>query len=103
MHSICVHVIWAWLSYLAVVVGLAIIFQTLLMVQNPSSSQVKVWKSSSLALLFCSVDEIILQRTRIDQTKNELSQVANTTSAQLLADDEGKAVLRSRSKAGRVH
>ena len=92
INATCVDVRWVWLSYSAVLVGLAIAFQLLLVVQMPRDVLDKAWKSSSLPLLFFSVDGVLKQGVRYNQTRDDMVKLAETTSVQLVQDHKGAAV-----------
>ncbi len=88
--STCVRVRWAWFSYPAVLVGLASVFLVALIWQSPDRVGHRAWKSSSLAVLFCAVDDTIYEKSRIDQTRGQISDIARSTKVQLVADGEGR-------------
>ena len=92
VNSTCVDVRWVWLSYSAVLVGLAIAFQFLLVIQMPRDVLDKAWKSSSLPLLFFSVDEALKHQVRYNQTKDDMVKLAEKTSVQLVEGHKGAAV-----------
>ena len=87
--SSCVDVRWAWLSYSAALVGLALAFQILLVLQSPEGVLDKAWKSSCLPILFCSLDDSLGQQIRYKKTKNEMEKVAESAWAQLVQTREG--------------
>ncbi|MCJ1326414.1 hypothetical protein MMC10_003078 [Thelotrema lepadinum] len=89
INSTCVDVRWVWLSYSAVLVGLVIVFQVLLVIQMPGDVVDKAWKSSSLPLLFFSVDDTLKQKVQYNQTKDDMVKLAEITSAQLVEGHKG--------------
>ncbi|KAJ8133164.1 hypothetical protein O1611_g467 [Lasiodiplodia mahajangana] len=61
-------------------------------VQGPrEAAATRSWKSSTLAILFCSLDEVICQRTELTWFRDEIDDIARTTSAQLAHDGAVKA------------
>ena len=91
MQSTCAHVRWAWLSYHIVLVTLTVSSLGLMLVYIPRDSASTMWKSSSLAVLFCSMDESLKGKTRFDMGRDEMLRVAETMSAQLVMDANGRA------------
>lgn len=91
-QSTCAHIRWAWLSYHITLVALTASSLILMLVFNPPGNNAStVWKSSSLAVLFCSIDESLKGKTRFDMGKDEMLRVAQTMSAQLVMDANGRA------------
>ncbi|KAK6863658.1 hypothetical protein PG995_000186 [Apiospora arundinis] len=92
LETTCVAVRWAWLSFPAALVGLGLAFLLVLVVQSPKDSPaVRSWKSSNIAVLFCSLDESIRQKTDLAWFREEIDDVARTSRAQLVQDGAGKA------------
>ncbi|KAK8021767.1 hypothetical protein PG990_006905 [Apiospora arundinis] len=92
LETTCVAVRWAWLSFPAALVGLGLAFLLALVVQSPKDSPaVRSWKSSNIAVLFCSLDESIRQKTDLAWFREEIDDVARTSRAQLVQDGAGKA------------
>lgn len=105
VNETCVAVRWAWFSYPAVLVGLSALFLLLLVVHVPTTgggggndgaqqgrgARGRLWKSSTLAMLFCGVDESIARNVRADSSGEEIKQVARDTRAQLVRDGDGRA------------
>ncbi|KAK7990042.1 hypothetical protein PG989_010357 [Apiospora arundinis] len=92
LETTCVAVRWAWLSFPAALVGLGLAFLLVLVVQSPKDSPaVRSWKSSNIAVLFCSLDESIRQKTDLAWFREEIDDVARTSRAQLIQDGAGKA------------
>ncbi|KAI0115727.1 hypothetical protein GGR51DRAFT_501882 [Nemania sp. FL0031] len=92
LDEICVQVRWAWLSYPAALVGCGLVFFLVLFMQSPrEAAAMRSWKSSNLAILFCSLDEAVRQRTELTWFRDEIDDVARTTFAQLAHDGAGKA------------
>ncbi|KAI0186480.1 hypothetical protein EV127DRAFT_514366 [Xylaria flabelliformis] len=87
----CITVRWAWLAYPATLVGLTIIFLSLLILQGPSGSSSRAWKSSILAPLFISMDEATYDPNHYDMSKYEMNQLAEQIHTQLIRDPAGKA------------
>ncbi|KAK8092231.1 uncharacterized protein PG998_015063 [Apiospora kogelbergensis] len=91
-ETTCVAVRWAWLSFPAVLVALGLAFLLILVVQSPKDSPaVRSWKSSNIAILFCSLEESIRQKTDLAWLREEIDDVARTSRAQLVQDGAGKA------------
>ncbi|KAF2467854.1 uncharacterized protein BDR25DRAFT_395060 [Lindgomyces ingoldianus] len=57
--AVFLKVQWAWLSFLTVLTRLAFTFFTVFLIQSPHSASDQVWKSSSLAVLFCALNDSI--------------------------------------------
>ncbi|KAH8163858.1 hypothetical protein CIB48_g4384 [Xylaria polymorpha] len=92
LDTICVQVRWAWLSYPAALVAFGFAFFLVLFVQSPrEAAAMRSWKSSNLAILFCSLDEAIRQRTELSWFRDEIDDVARTSFVQLAQDGAGKA------------
>jgi len=91
-QSTCIRVRWNWFAYPAILVGLAIIFLIVLIWQSPDRVAHRGWKSSSLAVLFCSVDDSIHVQTSDDHTREEVLNVGKNVKAQLVTDGEGRAL-----------
>lgn len=89
VNSTCIDVRWVWLSYSTALVGLAIVFQVLLVIQMPREVVDKAWKSSSLPLLFCSLDDALKQQIQSGSTKDDMIKLAETTNAQLVDHQRG--------------
>ncbi|KAI1737044.1 hypothetical protein F4680DRAFT_430115 [Xylaria scruposa] len=87
----CVTVRWAWLAYPAALIGLTIIFLALLILQGPSGSSSRAWKSSILAPLFISMDEATYDPNYYDMSTYEMDQLAEQIHTQLIRDPTGKA------------
>ncbi|KAF2495036.1 hypothetical protein BU16DRAFT_378608 [Lophium mytilinum] len=87
----CIQVRWAWFSFPAVLVGLATIFLIVLILQSPGGMAERTWKSSSLAILFCALDDAMKIAGRFELTREEMLRLAKTTTAQLVQDEEGRA------------
>ncbi|KAF2807575.1 uncharacterized protein BDZ99DRAFT_478137 [Mytilinidion resinicola] len=87
----CVQVRWAWFSFPAVLVGLATVFLVILILQSPGGMAERTWKSSSLAVLFCALDDAMKIAGRFELTREEMLRLAKTTTAQLVQDEEGRA------------
>ncbi|KAI0864311.1 hypothetical protein F4860DRAFT_465821 [Xylaria cubensis] len=91
VNDTCITVRWAWLAYPATLVGLTIIFLSLLILQGPSGSSSRAWKSSILAPLFISMDEATYDPNHYDMSKYEMNQLAEQIHTQLIRDPAGKA------------
>ncbi|KAI1131599.1 hypothetical protein F5Y10DRAFT_233169 [Nemania abortiva] len=91
VNDTCIAVRWMWLAYPATLVGLTIIFLTLLIIQGPSGSSSRAWKSSILAPLFISMDEATYDPNHYDMSKYEMNQLAEQIHTQLIRDPAGKA------------
>ncbi|KAF2126905.1 hypothetical protein P153DRAFT_398990 [Dothidotthia symphoricarpi CBS 119687] len=91
VQSTCIEIRWAWFTYPVVLVLLTTSF-FLLVTLKSHNGQKSIWKSSSLAVLFCSLDETMRERTRSAWGRDDIFQYAEETQAQLVSDSEGKAV-----------
>lgn len=87
----CVAVRWPWFSYPAVLVGLGAVFFLLLVAHTPRGEANRLWKSSTLAMLFAGVDESISRRVGFDASSDEIKDVAKSTRARLVRDEKGRA------------
>lgn len=90
-NETCVEVGWRWFSYPATLVFLSGAFFLWLVVHVPRDSVQRLWKSSTLAMLFCDVDDSIARNVRADCSSEEIKQVARDTRAQLVSDGHGRA------------
>ncbi|KAI1359678.1 hypothetical protein F5Y08DRAFT_332151 [Xylaria arbuscula] len=91
-NTVCVQVRWAWLFYPATLVACGFAFFLALLIQSPRElAAIRSWKSSNLAVLFCSLDEEVRQKTELNWFRDEISDVAETTFVQLSQDGAGKA------------
>ncbi|KAF2671138.1 hypothetical protein BT63DRAFT_423379 [Microthyrium microscopicum] len=86
----CLRVQWPWLSYLAVLTVLSYVFFVLLLIKSPPGASNRIWKSSSLSVLLCSLDEKIYQRIGMNSTRDDILEVAKATRARLSEDTDGK-------------
>ncbi|KAI1766282.1 hypothetical protein GGR53DRAFT_486891 [Hypoxylon sp. FL1150] len=91
VYETCVDVQWRWFSYPATLVFLSGAFFLWLVVHVPKDSVQRLWKSSTLAMLFCDVDQSIAHRVRADCSSEEMKEVARDTRAQLVRDGQGRA------------
>lgn len=91
VQSTCAHIRWAWLSYHVALVTLTVSSLISLLIYSSGGSPSTVWKSSSLAVLFCSIDESLKGKTRFDMGRDEMFRVAETMNAQLVMDATGRA------------
>ncbi|KAI0385228.1 hypothetical protein F5Y04DRAFT_208321 [Hypomontagnella monticulosa] len=91
VNSTCVGVRWAWFSYPVILVFFALVFFGLLVLHTPAGSAPRLWKSSSLALLFSNVDEPIAKSVGFGSSHLQMKEVAKVTTAQLVRDDDGRA------------
>lgn len=91
VNGTCIGVRWAWFSYPVVLVFLALVFFGLLVLQSPSGSAPRLWKSSSLALLFSDVDEPIAKSVDFSSSHLRMKEVAKATRAQLVCGSDGRA------------
>lgn len=90
-QSTCVEIKWAWFSYHVVLVGLTAFYLVLVIACSPRGSALNEWKSSSLAVLFSSLDESLKEQTRAGMGRDEIFQTAKTMTAQLVVDSDGRA------------
>jgi hypothetical protein len=60
VNATCIYMNWRWLSFLTIVMALILLFLVILIITYAREGMTKyLWKSSSLAVLFCSVSEEI--------------------------------------------
>jgi hypothetical protein len=89
----CVQVRWPWISFPAGLVVLAILFLALTIwstKQIPSTnSGRKVWKTSSLAVLFNRLDERLLREQGSMDKKSEMMDRAARLQVALKREDDG--------------
>jgi hypothetical protein len=95
MSYSCVSVSWVWIAYPAAMVGLAIMFLTLLVLYVPRNDMAKRgWKSSSLAVLLSTVDDTVFgaqEHVFSDLSRHQIEEIAGSVNAQLVYDVDGKA------------
>ncbi|KAK5629453.1 hypothetical protein RRF57_005168 [Xylaria bambusicola] len=92
LDTICVEVRWAWLSYPVALVASGFAFFLILFIQSPREiAALRSWKSSNLAILFCSLEEAVRQKAELGWFRDEISEVAKTSFVQLEQDGAGKA------------
>lgn len=87
INATCIRVRWAWVSFLGAAMILTICFLVVLIItQSRNGVTYQNWKSSSLAVLFCAVDQSIQQAITAKKSRDELFEVAETTRARLIED-----------------
>lgn len=91
-QATCVRVRWAWFAYPVVLVGLAIAFLLVLILQSPGGVAHRGWKSSSLAVLFAGVDGGIGARMGGEMGREEMMGLARGVRARLVVDGGGRGV-----------
>lgn len=93
VNSTCIRVRWAWLSFLAITMAMTFCFLVaLIFIHFYDGTTTPNWKSSSLAVLFCSVDHKMQPPLRAWQSRNDIFEVATATRAKLVRhDDNGTA------------
>ncbi|KAF1987539.1 hypothetical protein K402DRAFT_420338 [Aulographum hederae CBS 113979] len=89
--STCVYVQWPWFSFLAAFTGLALVFFALFYWTCPQGPEHRVWKSSSLAVLFCGLDEEVYKMAGAGLTRDEIFRAARRAEVRLVKDRDGKA------------
>ncbi|KAH8594043.1 hypothetical protein B0O99DRAFT_673193 [Bisporella sp. PMI_857] len=102
VSATCIRVNWAWLSFLATTMALTLLFLAVLIIVHASEGTAKQnWKSSSLAVLFCSVDDRIRRSTTARQSRDDIFEVARVTRARLVENDnDGTATFVSGDGSG---
>lgn len=91
----CVAVTWGWFAYPAALVFFGVVFLVVLVCHTPRGTAGRLWKSSSLALLFARVDERVVEReggggVGFDSGAQEMKDVARGARMQLLRDGDGR-------------
>jgi hypothetical protein len=84
----CIGVNWAWISYPAVMIGLCAVFLVLVHIESRDVDSQRLWKSSTLAMLFCELDEEVVAAARPLQ-RDTMGDAAKTTGVQLERDVDG--------------
>jgi hypothetical protein len=84
----CIVVNWAWISYPAVMIGLCAVFLVLVHIESRDVDSQRLWKSSTLAMLFCELDEEVVAAARPLQ-RDAMGDTAKTTGVQLERDVDG--------------
>jgi hypothetical protein len=84
----CIGVNWAWISYPAVMIGLCAVFLVLVHIESRDVDSQRLWKSSTLAMLFCELDEEVVAAARPLQ-RDVMGDAAKTTGMQLERDVDG--------------
>jgi hypothetical protein len=84
----CIGVNWAWISYPAVMIGLCAVFLVLVHIESRDVDSQRLWKSSTLAMLFCELDEEVVAAARPLQ-RDAMGDAAKTTGVQLERDVGG--------------
>jgi hypothetical protein len=93
VRETCMDVRWEWLSFLVAITGLMLLFWSSFLLYHNTRSKNPAWKSSSLALLFCSLDDKIKDSVKGYPTKDAMIEAAKTSTVQLIADSDGKVSL----------
>lgn len=93
VEETCIDVRWKWLSFLTMISGFTLLFWLSFWGYYSAASRNPIWKSSSLALLFCSLDDQIKDSINGYPTRDAMFEVSKRTVVQLLPDDLGKASL----------
>jgi hypothetical protein len=60
----CIRVNWYWISYPAIMIGLCAVFLILVHIESRDVESQRLWKSSTLAMLFCELDEAVVSATK---------------------------------------
>lgn len=78
----CIRVRWVWISFPATMIGLCVAFLVLVHVESRDVDIQRLWKSSTLAMLFCEMDETVVSRVDPLQ-KDNMRDAARSTSVSL--------------------
>lgn len=89
----CIAVRWKWLSFLVVMSRLTLLFWLFICVYYICAVRSPPWKSSSLALLFCSLDSEIKDSINGYPTKDAMAEVSKESLVRLFSDGQGKVSL----------
>jgi hypothetical protein len=89
INSTCLGVEWRWLSFHAVVMLLTLVFFLILIFQRGDDETTRLWKSSSLAVLFCSIDEGTRDKARLEPTKEGISKAAKGATVRVVEGSDG--------------
>jgi hypothetical protein len=84
----CIGVNWAWISYPAVMISLCAVFLVLVHIESRDVESQRLWKSSTLAMLFCELDEEVVDVARPLQ-RDAMEDTAKTTGVHLERDVDG--------------
>lgn len=84
-----VHVRWVWLTVPMVLIVTGILFLGLAMIET-TWHKVEVWKSSSLPLIYHSLDEEKKRKVGMVNTLNEMEREAGKTNVGLQKRDDGE-------------
>jgi len=91
LNSTCVEVQWKWISYLGVLTVLTLSFFALFLLQSTNGRGHRVWKSSILPVLFCSLNDTIYDMASSEWTRDDIFQAAKGTDVQQSQDTKGRA------------
>lgn len=86
----CINVRSEWLTVFIVLTGVTVTFWITFVFYHRSSSRRPKWKSSSLAVLFCDLDEEIKETIRGFQTRDEMFERSKRMIVRLRPDDYGR-------------
>jgi hypothetical protein len=81
----CIRIEWSWISFPAVMIGLSAIFLVLVHIESRDVASNKLWKSSTLAMLFCDMDNAVSDKVK-PLKKERMRAVAETTSVYIDRD-----------------
>jgi hypothetical protein len=93
VEETCIDVRWEWLSFLAMISAFTLLFWVSFWRYHHAASRHPMWKSSSLALLFCSLDDQIKDLVKGYPTRDAMFEASKRSVVQLLPDNLGKASL----------
>lgn len=91
VDATCIRVRWKWFSFLCTLVGLGCLFFLLALRAFSQAPKDRLWKSSTLPVLFCFLDQNMHQATGVEKEKNEMFDFAKRINVLLQEDDDGKA------------
>lgn len=80
-----IQISWTWVSYSAVTIGLSAIFLLLIHIESRDDGSERLWKSSALAMLFCEMDDAVINSTK-PLRKKAMKDIAGSTSIYLNRD-----------------
>jgi hypothetical protein len=75
----CIRISWTWISYPAVMIGLPAIFLLLVHLESRDVESERLWKSSTLATLFCEMDDAVIDSAK-PLRKGTMQDTADSTS-----------------------
>jgi hypothetical protein len=90
----CIEISWTWIAFPATMIALSAIFLLLVHLESRGVESERLWKSSTLAMLFCEMDDVVTEEAR-PVGRRRLEEVAASSSVSL-GKDNGSLRLVSR-------